>query len=213
MKRFKKIRNILEIAICSCFVTAIFFFISLSFYCKEYFSSENSFLFLLIQTVVGIVGVLFPKWLRRKKQITISPYLYCFYLLFLFASLFLGEICHFYIFFPGWDLLLHFLSGMLIFYISYEWLEKNFSVKINKRRYLLAIAFFISLAIGSLWEIYEFINDGLLGTNMQRFFNQKGIAFIGRSAIMDTMSDMIFDCFGASFGAMLVLKKQKNEKN
>jgi uncharacterized membrane protein YjdF len=52
-------------------------------------------------------------------------------------------------------------------------------------------AFCFALAVGALWEIFEFAMDGLLGMNMQK-------PFLGDpSGLADTMWDLIVDALGA----------------
>jgi len=52
--------------------------------------------------------------------------------------------------------------------------------------FLVAVfSFTFGLAIGAMWEIFEFMVDSLFGTNMQK------------SGLRDTMGDLIVDAFGA----------------
>lgn len=48
-----------------------------------------------------------------------------------------------------------------------------------------------------VWEIYEFLADGLLGTNMQKFILVDSTVLIGRKALNDTMKDLIVDALSA----------------
>jgi uncharacterized membrane protein YjdF len=52
------------------------------------------------------------------------------------------------------------------------------------------IAFSFALAIGALWEVFEFAMDTVFGLNMQK------------SGLMDTMGDLIVDTIGAAIGAL-----------
>ena len=53
------------------------------------------------------------------------------------------------------------------------------------------------MMLGGLWEVYEFVSDGVLGTNMQKFAIEGGALLQGRAAVMDTMEDIIVDGIGA----------------
>lgn len=53
--------------------------------------------------------------------------------------------------------------------------------------------------MGTLWEIYEFLADGLLSTNMQKFIASDFTVLIGREALSDTMMDLIVDTVSAFF--------------
>ena len=63
--------------------------------------------------------------------------------------------------------------------------------------FVVAFAFCFAVALGVFWEIYEFTADGILGTNMQKFALENGEKLVGRTALMDTMKDLIVDLLGA----------------
>lgn len=58
-------------------------------------------------------------------------------------------------------------------------------------------AFAFAITLGAIWEIYEFLCDGFLRTNMQKYALESGIKLIGRDALLDTMGDLIVDSIGA----------------
>jgi hypothetical protein len=77
-------------------------------------------------------------------------------------------------------------------------LNKSENVPVNLSPLFVALfAFCFSITLGVLWEIYEFIFDGMLGLNMQKFALEDGIPLVGRAALMNTMKDLIVDVFGA----------------
>jgi len=210
MKKLEAVQSHLEIAIGSCFIASILF------YCSEYLFAHISFYgndpvwFFIIQALTGIIAIIVPYKLRMENKLKVSPLLYCCYLIFLFASLFLGELCHFYTFIPSWDSLLHFSSGFLLFFMALEWLQK---IVLQRRSpdivSLLFLSLCISIAIGGIWEIYEFMSDFVFHTNMQRFLSMNGETLIGRSALMDTMTDLIFGLLGAILGMACYLYEHK----
>lgn len=112
--------------------------------------------------------------------------------LFVFGTLFLGEVLDFYNRFWWWDILLHGTSavgfGILGFLFVFFLFEGD--------RYaappwaLALIAFVFALSIGTLWEIFEFGMDEIFGLNMQK------------SGLTDTMTDLIVDALGALTGAL-----------
>ncbi len=121
---------------------------------------------------------------------------------FIFATLFLGEVANFYHRFWWWDVALHFLSalsfGIMGFLLIFMLFEGD--------RYaappwaLAMLAFAVGLSIGALWEIFEFAMDQVFGMNMQK------------SGLIDTMKDLIIDTFGAAIGAFagfLFLKERQ----
>jgi len=112
--------------------------------------------------------------------------------LFLFATLFLGEIFDFYNKFWWWDVLLHGSSAVGFGIVGFLFVFYLF----QGDRYdappwaLAVIAFCVALSIGALWEIFEFAMDQIFGLNMQK------------SGLVDTMWDLLVDTIGASFGAI-----------
>jgi hypothetical protein len=111
--------------------------------------------------------------------------------LFVFAALFLGEAFDFYERYWWWDVLLHGGSAIGFGLIGFVFMLMLF----HGDRYAappIAIAFMawcFALSVGVCWEIFEFLVDFSLGTNMQK------------SGLMDTMGDLMMDAFGASVGA------------
>lgn len=216
MRKLEAVRDYLEIAISSCFIASIFFYSSQYFCAQITFYGNDPIWFFVVQALSGLLAIGVPYKLRHQNRISLSPLLYCSYLLFLFASLFLGELCHFYSLVPSWDTLLHFSSGFLLFFISLEWVQKQvFQRRSPEQVFLLILSFCVSLAIGSTWEIYEFISDGLFHTNMQRFLSASGEALVGRSALIDTMADLIFGFLGTTLGLLCYIyeKRFKNRED
>ncbi len=110
----------------------------------------------------------------------------------IFFALFLGSHSNYYERFPYFDGILHFNSGLLFGVVGFV-LVYILNGQKTKKLELSAgfIAFFavvFSIAIGTVWEIYEYIIDLSLGFNMQE------------SGLPDTMGDLIVN-FG---GAMIV---------
>ena len=60
-------------------------------------------------------------------------------------------------------------------------------------------SFCFALAMGSMWEIFEFGVDVIFGANMQKARNLEEIygVFDTRLGVIDTMRDLIVDAIGA----------------
>jgi hypothetical protein len=136
-----------------------------------------------------------PVVLRSWMPIRIPPEFQILAVGFVFASLFLGEIRSYYEMIWWWDVGLHATSGLLLgivgFLLVYV-LNENERIDINLRpRFLALFAFVFAIAVGSLWEVFEYAMDQLLGLQMQkpRFGDPSGLS--------DTMLDLIFDAMGA----------------
>jgi len=111
---------------------------------------------------------------------------------FVFATLFLGEVGDFYERFWWWDVVLHSgsaigfgLIGFVLVFMLFE--GDRFAAPPLALAFL---SFSIAMSMGALWEIFEFAMDSLVGTTMQK------------SGLVDTMWDLIVDTIGASIGAL-----------
>ena len=116
--------------------------------------------------------------------------------LFVFATLFLGEVQDYYQRFWWWDASLHTTSGLLLGMLGFMFvymLNENRHVDFHMRPSFVALfAFFFAVAVGAIWEIFEFGMDELFGTNMQP-------ATAGDpSGLTDTIQDLIVDTLGAA---------------
>jgi hypothetical protein len=142
-----------------------------------------------------------PALLPRRMPVAIPSEIQIFAALFIFATLFLGEVADFYRRIWWWDLALHGSSGVLLglsgFLIVYV-LNQNEMVDVSMRPSFVALfAFFFSVGIGAVWEIFEFAMDQLAGTDMQKAMLDDP------SGLTDTMWDLIVDTLGAAVMALL----------
>lgn len=143
---------------------------------------------------------LIPHYLKGVHNIHIPISLIYVSIVFIFASILLGQFNKFYEKYHWYDAFLHFISanvfgivGFLIIYVFYV---------TNRLRiphsFIILFAFSFTLMIGAVWEILEFITDRTLGTNLQV------------NSLEDTMVDLVLDAAGAiltSLVGYLYLKK------
>lgn len=154
------------------------------------------FLLLAISTIT-----LMPIVLGRRLQIHIPAEFQILTIVFVFAALFLGEIHRYYDRWWWWDIALHASSGLLLgifgFLLVYV-LNENERAQLSMRpRFVALFAFLFAVAVGALWEIFEFAMDSLAGTNMQK-------PMLGDdSGLTDTMWDLIVDAIGALIISLL----------
>ena len=120
--------------------------------------------------------------------------------------------------------MLHTFSGMFIALLSFSLIhllskDKESSFQANTW-FVMIFAFSVAIAIGAIWEIFEFACDEFFGLNMQRAYEStlsgRGTPFVGTDALRDTMKDLILDSLGALFicimcGISVVKKKVKLE--
>ena len=78
--------------------------------------------------------------------------------------------------------------------------------------FVVVLPFCFALALGVVWEIYEFTADALLHTNMQKFALESGEPLVGRNALMDTMKDLIVDTLGALVMSIIGYVSLKHKK-
>jgi len=144
----------------------------------------------------GIVAVtLVPVLLERRFRVHIPPQFQLFAIAFVFASLFLGEVHGYYTRFWWWDIALHTMSGFLLGIVGFllvHLLNETEEIGLQmKPGFVAFFAFLFALGIGTLWELFEFTMDSLLGMNMQKpMFNDP-------SGLTDTMLDLLVDAVGA----------------
>lgn len=145
----------------------------------------------------------FPFWLKNKYQLEIPLDFELLIVLFVYASLFLGEIKRFYDLFWWWDIMLHTVSGFAfgcLGFIVLFFLNKTNKIKANPFWICLFALSFASL-IAVTWEIFEFFMDQVLATNMQK-------------SLFNTMVDLMVGVVGATVavwsGFNFIQGKQKS---
>ena len=140
----------------------------------------------------GIIVVTFlPLILGRRFAVRIPPEFEVLAVVFVYASLFLGEVRGYYVRYWWWDGVLHagsgFLLGILGFLLVYVLNERDDVDLHMQPRFVALFAFMFAVGMGAIWEIFEFVMDQSFGLNMQK------------SGLIDTMWDLIIDTVGAMF--------------
>ena len=162
---------------------------------------RSDYILMLTQCILGLIVMFLPTALEHKWNIDIPNSMYVMYFLFLYGAIYLGEVRNFYFLIPYWDTILHGFSAMMLGAFGFLLVSilngsKNTSVQLSPA-FVGLFAFCFALSVGALWEIYEYLLDGLLSMNMQKFRLENGTELIGRKALMDTMGDFITDACGA----------------
>ncbi|MEG0327941.1 MAG: DUF2238 domain-containing protein [Erysipelothrix sp.] len=159
--------------------------------------------FKIVKVASGIPFMLFPRFLDPWWSQTFSALTTSGYYLFIFASVWGGEVIGAYGRWKHFDSYLHFGSGILFAMMAWELLSMP-SVQIPLAL-TAVLSFAIVMAIGSVWEIYEFTVDHFFDLNMQRYRDFEGNQFIGQVALYDTMKDIICNGSGALLGVIIKL--------
>lgn len=162
---------------------------------------QSDYLLMLIQCLLGIIALALPTLISHKWKLEIPSGIYILYVLFLYCSIFLGEVGSFYYAVPNWDTCLHAFSGAMIGALGFSVIrllneEESIHMKLSPL-FVAVFSFCFSLALGAIWEIYEYVVDGVMGLNMQKYVTAEGVALTGQTALGDTMKDIIVDTLGA----------------
>jgi hypothetical protein len=151
--------------------------------------------FALFISIITMAMAFVPSAIEKRTNIDFPTLLEFGMVLFIFFSLYLGEIHSFYLKFWWWDLFLHGISGFILGawgLVAITLLNKTKRLNLNLRPSITAlIAFCFAMSVGTVWEIFEFSLDSLFGFNMQK------------SGLSDTMWDLIVDMLGALMVAIL----------
>lgn len=144
-------------------------------------------------TIMAVTAA--PTLLGHRLPVRIPAEYEVLAILFVFASLFLGEFRSYYELYWWWDIALHSVSGLLLgivgFLLVYV-LNESRRIDVHMRAGFVALfAFVFAVAVGALWEIFEFAADQWFGMQMQKPM------FGDPSGLTDTMWDLIVDALGA----------------
>jgi hypothetical protein len=144
-----------------------------------------------IQVLIALVALFLtflPSLIERRYQINIPNDFELLVLVFLYLSLYLGELQNFYNLFAWWDLFLHSFSGVILGAVGLALVhtlnEHQVSIKLSPG-FVAMFAVTFAISLGVAWEIFEFSMDSFFGLNMQK------------SGVPDTMWDLIVDAIGA----------------
>ena len=150
--------------------------------------------------VAVMAGTLAPELLKKQLPIEIPSEVQIIAILFVFASLFLGEVRNYYGRIWWWDLALHGTAGLLLgllgFQIVYVLNESTGLQRRMRPSFVALFSFAFAIAIGTLWEIFEFSMDQTFGFVMQKPVPGDS------SGLSDTMWDMIVNALGAAIISM-----------
>lgn len=145
----------------------------------DYFTVFASSLVLLISFLPAIISHSLKVRLPHEIDLTLTVILYLHYVL--------GEYEGFYNKVAWWDLFLHsgnsVILGLVGFVFAYVLLMTS---RISAKPFFISLfSLSLSVFIGVMWEVFEFVMDQAFGFNMQK------------SGLVDTMTDLMADVLGA----------------
>ncbi len=166
-----------------------------------YTKVRSDYVLMLLQCILGTIVMFIPSVVERKLYIDIPNKMEIMYFIFLYCAIYLGEVRNFYFLIPYWDLILHAFSGAMLGALGFSLVSYFNDMEVLETHlspfFVALFAFCFALAAGAVWEIYEFLADSLLGTNMQKFILADGTVLVGQEALRDTMTDLIVDALSS----------------
>ena len=197
---FNVIDMMLFIAVLSLFI------ISLGFCIKSLIvgKTDKNYTIFLIMHILAIIIILLPYIAKKIFKLHIPYFATSLYYLFLFLTSYLGTFMNLYQIVPVWDSIVHFTSGVMLGFVAMFFVNVVYK-KQQKQNAIFVFVFVLvfALALGAMWEIFEFTCDSLLDINLQRYISPDGMAYVGQSAVVDTMLDIIMDFLGALISAFV----------
>ena len=202
----QRFNNILYISVVISFIVPIIFLILRMIFGnvssnEAGYHSDADYILMIIQCLLGLIVINLPTFLARKLKFELPMTLYGMYIIFLYCAIFWGEVRSFYYVIPFWDSILHAFSSLMLGFFGFmaiTILLRDEHIVMSLSPIFTAIfAFCFALSIGTVWEIYEYVFDGILGLNMQKFMTVDGTLLVGHAALADTMKDIIIDAIGA----------------
>lgn len=162
-------------------------------------------------TFAIVLLTLAPVVLGKRFDVFIPPEFEAIAVVFIFATLFLGEVRDYYNRIWWWDLVLHTASGFLLGIIGFllvHVLNEKEDIELDMKPGFVALfAFLFAVGMGAIWEIFEFSMDQVFGMNMQK-------PMLGDpSGLTDTMWDLIVDTVGAAVVALAGYRYLKTAGN
>ncbi|MCQ2422474.1 MAG: hypothetical protein MJ064_05705 [Lachnospiraceae bacterium] len=205
-KKKKKLNRFLYVSVVISFLVPVVFLIARMIFGdvpsnEAGYHSDADYILMIIQCLLGLIVINLPTFLARKLRFELPMALYGMYIIFLYCAIFLGEVRSFYYVIPFWDSILHAFSSLMLGFFGFMaitvLLRDEHIVMSLSPIFTAVFAFCFALSIGTIWEIYEYVFDGILGLNMQKFMTVDGTLLIGHAALADTMKDIIIDAIGA----------------
>ena len=171
----KKTNNILIILMI--IVNTICMFLSI---CGKYNSN--------ILVCLSLYLIIFLPRIVRKFSPKVNDLIELIFLLFIVFAQLLGSILHFYGIIYWYDSFMHYISGILTSFLAVIILILFNKYDDNDKVFNVIFILSITLMVASLWEIFEFTTDNLLGGDAQR---------VVATGVTDTMKDIICALLGS----------------
>ncbi|HPF82763.1 MAG TPA: hypothetical protein PLV83_01130 [Bacilli bacterium] len=187
----RKINNLLKVLL---LIISIFFFIY-NIVNKEI---AYAFIALAILPLISIPSIL------RKMKVLLNDSMELIYIIFIVFALVLGSLFKFYDLIYFYDKLVHFTSGILSAVVGIYLLVIFKKYDKNNKVFNAIFIFFTSLAVASLWEMFEYTSSIVFKVDPQRVLT---------TGVNDTMLDIIMAALASILVIMMYLYEETNKKN
>ena len=146
-------------------------------------------------SLFALVLTFMPSFISKNYKVYLPAEFEFLTILFIYMTIFLGEIKGYYLKYWWWDNLLHTFSGIAFGFLGFLLVYTLYKAgKISTKPIFLSLfAFCFALSIGAVWEMVEFNIDNTIHTDMQR----RG------TGVFDTMYDLTEDACGALFASIV----------
>ncbi|MHC5215032.1 hypothetical protein ACYSNR_00080 [Enterococcus sp. LJL128] len=183
---------------------------------KEYELVKSDYVLMILQCVVGMIVIFIPYRVEKIYGIDIPDLMEIIYFIFLFCAIYLGEVQNFYYKIPFWDMILHgFSAGMLsaLGFLIVDLISRSKRTNVHLSPFFVSLfAFCFATTCGVLWEVYEYLADHILQTNMQKFMTVEGEILSGHEALGDTMEDIMVNLAGTLIVVAIGYLHQKRQE-
>ncbi|NYT17262.1 MAG: hypothetical protein GKC06_04570 [Methanomicrobiales archaeon] len=163
---------------------------------------------IIFTAFIGFFLTCIPYLIERRVRVTL-PWEVNFLIAFAVFLHVAGYSQHLYLFlYPYYDKFAHFISSItvaVLAFVSILLINRFSCTKLARWQIFFYIVIF-TMAIGSFWEIYEYLMDTFFGSHLTKLLQH---------SLDDTMIDLITDLLGgivvAAFGTWYIQKKTLDE--
>lgn len=163
-----------------------------------------------IYILLATAALMAPGVFTRNYIRTVPLQIEIIFFLMILLQFVVGETLNLYRTVPYYDKLVHFslpfMVGLISFLIAYT-LDRTGNLKMSTGP-LMVIIVLMTLGIGAVWEIIEYLTDVFLNPRLDSLGALQGN--FSEPPIVDTMNDLILDVAGGIFGAILGWRYIKN---
>lgn len=137
----------------------------------SFIQNNTKTLWLSVLTIACMFLPFIISHIAYKKKLIIPTTFNLVSIIFLFCTLFLGEINNFYMKYWWWDLMLHAVFGIYMvivsLYVTRGMIRREIDISRNRfGLFAVIFAFSFAVSLGTIWEMFEFLGDFIFKTGM-----------------------------------------------